>query len=104
MHSLAKSCARVAALLAEVGANSGDSSDFDESFLLAARALSLWEGLSRQDPKNVRWRRPLAGNLVMNAQAHVLAQRDLDKARQDCQRALAMETELATADASNLEA
>lgn len=103
MMMLAKSCSR-AAIVSELGATTGEQRLFDEALALHARAIEIMEVLLRRTPNDAQLRRRVGDALVMKAAAHVLAKRDLDTALRDCERALAVHEQLATADPSNAEA
>ncbi len=99
----AKSCARVAFILAELG-RKGDSAAYDECFQLHAQALELERAAAEVEPENTYITRNIADEMIMTAYAYTLAQRDLPVAAEYCERALATENALAAADRSNAEA
>lgn len=104
LRRLARCCTRVAAVLAELGAQTGEAATFDECFALHNRTLELHEVALKLEPENATIRRNIADELVMTAYAHALARRDLDEAIAKCARALEIEKPLAAADPSNAEA
>lgn len=104
LRRLARCCARVAGVLAELGAQTGDGATFDECFALHKRTLELHEAALKLEPDNSTIRRNIADELVMTAYAHALARRDLNEAMAKSARALEIEKALAAADPSNAEA
>ena len=104
LRRLARTFARVAAVLAELGKQMDNPQIFEECFALHNRTLELHEAALRLEPENATIRRNIADQLVMTAYAHALARRDLDEAIGKCARALEIETPLAAADPSNAEA
>ncbi len=78
LRALAKSCARIAGILAELGAQPGGASQFDESFALHQRTASLFATLIKLKPENIQFQRDLADALVMTAYARVLSGRELE--------------------------
>jgi tetratricopeptide (TPR) repeat protein len=104
LHRLAKTCARVAGMLAELAAQNFDGASFDESLALHQRTAELYSRLSEQNPQNTQFRRNLADGLIMTSYARVLAGQELDRASEEISRALKIEEALAAADPSNVEA
>jgi tetratricopeptide (TPR) repeat protein len=91
-------------MIGELGKTTGDSALLDEALSLHARSIELNGQLLEKDPGNAQLRRSFAGALIMKASGHILAERDVDAALRDCDRALTIQTELATADPANAEA
>jgi tetratricopeptide (TPR) repeat protein len=103
LRRLAKSCSR-AAIVGELGKTTGDPALLDEALSLHARSIELTGQLLEKDPGNAQLRRSFAGTLIMKASVYIMAERDLDAALRDCERAIAIQTELAAADPANAEA
>lgn len=103
-YRLMQTCSRIAAMLTEIGAATHDVGTFAEAFAFHQRALALTEASLRAEPESFPLRRDFAGELVMTAYAHVLADDDLISASADCRRGLEIAQALAKADPSNVEA
>jgi tetratricopeptide (TPR) repeat protein len=99
-----QTCSRIAAMLTEIGAATHDAGTFAEAFAFHQRTLALTEAPFRAEPESFPRRRDFAGELVMTAYAHVLADDDLTNAATNCQRGLEIAQALAKADPSNVEA
>lgn len=103
VRQLARTLSR-AAIIAEVGAQTGESKQFDDAVAYHTRAVALLRAISERSPASALDRRRLADGLIMKASAHVLANRMLPSALAECNEAIAIETELASRDPSNAEA
>ncbi|MGZ5024290.1 MAG: protein kinase domain-containing protein [Chthoniobacterales bacterium] len=103
-YRLMQTCARIAAMLSEIGADANDNATVDEAFAFHQRTLALDEAALRKEPENATFRRNYAGELIMTAYAKELAKTDLDAASDLCRRALEIDTALAAADPNNSEA
>ncbi|MGZ4984187.1 MAG: hypothetical protein ACXV9Q_08805, partial [Chthoniobacterales bacterium] len=103
-YRLMQTCARIAAMLSEIGAGVNDNATLDEAFAFHQRTLALDEAALRKEPENATFRRNYAGELIMTAYAKELAKTDLDAASDLCRRALEIDTALAAADPNNSEA
>ncbi len=101
---VAKLCARLAGILAEIGSKTGEEAAFTESLGFYARGVSLIEAALQAQPGDARLQRSLADILVARAYARVLAGTGLKLAQTDCQGALAIMEPLAVADPLNAEA
>ncbi len=104
LHRLARSTARTAGILAELGARTGEAAQFDESLGLHRRTVEIYTRLAAEQPQDGQFRRNLADAFVMRAHARTLAGRELPEAQEECARAIALEEALAAADPANAEA
>ena len=91
LHHLARTCARIAAIQAELGEKSGDPADFDECFAFHERNAALYTTLVERNPENVQFRRNLADAFVATAYARVLSGRHLELGLDETTRALQIE-------------
>jgi tetratricopeptide (TPR) repeat protein len=103
VRHMAKASGR-AAIIGLVGAHTGDSELLDEAIALHARSVALRRQVLARDPANAQDRRTLADAMIMKSATHDLGQRDLQASLAECREALAILSELAAADASNVEA
>jgi tetratricopeptide (TPR) repeat protein len=103
-YRLMQTCARIAAMLSEIGAGTHDDHAFAEAFAFHQRTMQLDETALKKDPANVTSGRNYAGELIMTAYAKELAEKDLDDAMEFSRRALEIDNSLATADPNNFEA
>lgn len=103
-YRLMQTCARIAAMLSEIGAATNDSLALDEAFAFHRRTLKLDEAALQKEPANTTFRRNYAGELVMTAYADELAGRDLTDAAELCRQALEIDSALAAADPDDIEA
>ena len=104
LYLLAKSCARVAGNVAEVGARTVNEPYMEEALALHARNVQLCRTLVERNPQNGQFRRNVADALIAAAYAKVLCARDLERARGECWEAVGTQESLAAADPSNAEA
>jgi tetratricopeptide (TPR) repeat protein len=104
LRLLAKSCARVAGVVAELAAHTGEAAYFDEALALHQRNIELCRTLAERNPQNTQFRRNVADALIAAAHAQVLCGRDLESARAECAEGVATQEALAAADPSNVEA
>lgn len=103
-HRLMQTCARIAAMLSEIGAGAKDPAALAEASVFHRRTLQLDQAALNKEPENVSFRRNYAGELIMTAYAQELAGSDLDEAVDLCQQALQIGTVLASSDPENIEA
>ncbi len=101
---LAKSCARTATELSELGEAEHDPAAFRESASLHRRAVTLDEAAARLNPTNPAVRRTLADELIAFAYLQSFSGEDLPGALDACRRAQAIVENLATSDPANAEA
>jgi tetratricopeptide (TPR) repeat protein len=102
LRLLAKVCARIAGLLP--GSRGDTAESFEAALSYHARKTELQEKAVALEPDNVHLRRNLAGGLVATAFTRMTAGRDLEQALADCERALAMQEPIASADRADKEA
>ena len=101
---LAKSCARVATELSEVGAAENNRAAFSEALALHLRALSLDEAALRAEPMNGAVQRTLADELIALGYLRSFSHDDLGAGREECRRAQQIMENLAASDPANAEA
>ena len=101
---LAKTCARIATELSEVGSAEHDQAAFKESANFHRRALALDETALRSEPASALLKRRLADELIATAYLLAMSGETLPKAADHCQQALELMQNLANLDPANAEA
>ena len=101
---LARSYARVAVSLSELARAESDETKYQEAIRLHLEIREIFLGLIRKNPENSQYKRNLADDLVMTANARLLVGKDLAVAADECAQALAVQDALAATDPSNAEA
>ncbi len=103
-YRLMQTCARLAAMLSEVGAATQETATNEEAFAFHRRTLALDEAALRLDPRSSALQRNLADALIAFANTRASLGQDLPEALGDCRRAQKIMEALAAADPVNTEA